>query len=167
MERLVKRYGSRKLYDTEESRYVLLEEIAGWIRQGREVRVIDSASGDDVTAQTLAQVISEEGRREGGALPSDLLHEVIRLGSEAVNTGVKRLQDGVGRLVQTSIDRLAPIRQAREEMSLLRQRLDELEASLRAIEAGREDEGAGAARPRRRAPRQPRRPATAARGGKR
>jgi polyhydroxyalkanoate synthesis repressor PhaR len=140
MVRLIKRYGSRKLYDTEESRYVLLEDIATWIRQGQEVRVIDSKSAEEVTAQTLTQIISEEGRRGTGALPSDLLHEIIRFGTDAVNTGVRRLQDRVDKFVQSSIDRLAPVRQAREEMDMLRQRLDELETSLLKFEVQREAE---------------------------
>ena len=59
MIRLIKRYGggSRKLYDSEESRYVSLEEIANWIREGQELRIEDSKTGEDVTAPTLAQVI--------------------------------------------------------------------------------------------------------------
>jgi len=163
MARLIKRYGSRKLYDTEESRYVLLEDIAGWIRAGEEVAIIDSATGDDVTAQTLTQVISEEGRRGTGALPSDLLHEIIRLGANAVNTGVRRLQDKVDRFVQSSIDRLAPVRQAREEMSALRQRLDELEASLSALDGRRGGDGATATRRRKVAEAKRPRPVRAAR----
>ena len=106
MVRLIKRYGSRKLYDTEESRYVLLEDIAAWIRQGQEVRVIDNKTAEDVTAQTLTQIISEEGRRGTAFLPNDMLHEIIRMGQDAVSTGVERLQHGVGRFVQASIDRL-------------------------------------------------------------
>ena len=58
MIRLIKRYESRKLYDTEESRYVSLDEISGWIRQGQEVKVVDNASGADVTSQTLTQIIA-------------------------------------------------------------------------------------------------------------
>jgi polyhydroxyalkanoate synthesis repressor PhaR len=138
MVRLIKRYGSRKLYDTEESRYVLLEDIATWIRQGQEIRVIDSKSAEEVTAQTLTQIISEEGRRGTGTLPSDLLHEIIRFGTDAVNSGVRRLQDRVDKFVQSSIDRLAPVRQAREEMNVLRQRLDDLETSLLKFEVQRE-----------------------------
>jgi polyhydroxyalkanoate synthesis repressor PhaR len=149
MVRLIKRYGSRKLYDTEESRYVLLEDIALWIRQGQEVRVIDSKSAEEVTAQTLTQIISEEGRRGTGALPSDLLHEIIRFGTDAVNTGVRRLQDRVDRFMQTSIDRLAPVRQAREEMNVLRSRLDELETSLLKFEVQRETAVETAPAPRR------------------
>jgi polyhydroxyalkanoate synthesis repressor PhaR len=150
MVRLIKRYGSRKLYDTEESRYVLLEDIAQWIRQGQEVRVIDSKSAEEVTAQTLTQIISEEGRRGTGTLPADLLHEIIRFGTDAVNSGVRRLQDRVDKFVQSSIDRLAPVRQARDEMNVLRQRLDELETSLLQFEVQREAQaGPGPAAQRR------------------
>jgi polyhydroxyalkanoate synthesis repressor PhaR len=136
MARLIKRYGSRKLYDTGESRYVLLEDVAAWIRQGQDVRVIDNTTAEDVTAQTLTQIISEEGRR-GAGLPDDLLHELIRFGSDAVSSGVQRLQQGVDRVVQASIDRFAPVRQARHEMNLLRQRLEELEVSLAQMEVQR------------------------------
>jgi polyhydroxyalkanoate synthesis repressor PhaR len=148
MVRLIKRYGSRKLYDTEESRYVLLEDIAGWIRQGQEIRVIDNKTADDVTAQTLTQIISEEGRRGTASLPNDLLHEIIRFGQDAVSTGVQRLQVGVDRFVQASIDRLGPVRKAREEMNVLRRRLEELEVSLAQMEVQREAEMAPGARPR-------------------
>jgi polyhydroxyalkanoate synthesis repressor PhaR len=135
MIRVIKRYESRKLYDTEESRYVSLEEIAGWVRQGQEVRVIDNATTGDVTSQTLTQIILDEGRRGTSSLPSDLLHELVRLGERAVHTGVEQVQHGVDRLVQASIDRLAPVRRAREEMSGLRTRLEQLEASLAALDS--------------------------------
>jgi polyhydroxyalkanoate synthesis repressor PhaR len=140
MIRLIKRYGSRKLYDTEESRYVSLDELAGWIRAGQQIRVIDNKSSDDVTAQTLTQVISEEGRKGTALLPNELLHELIRIGEEAVSSGVEHLQLRMDRLVQASIDRIGPVRRAREEMGRLRQRLEELEASLAAIDVGRRSE---------------------------
>lgn len=134
MIRLIKRYESRKLYDTEESRYVSLEEIAGWVRQGQEVKVVDNASGADVTSQTLTQIILDEGRRGTAFLPSDLLHELVRIGEKAVSSGMEHMSHGVDRLVQASIDRLAPVRRAREEMSSLRARLEQLEASLADLE---------------------------------
>lgn len=143
MIRLIKRYGSRKLYDTEESRYVHLEELAVWIRQGQELKVVDNTSGDDVTAQTLTQIISEEGRRGRSALPESVLHEIIRFGQHAVSEGVGRLQTGMDRVVRASVDRLAPIRQAREEMDQLRRRLAELESSLQEIESTRDLAEAG------------------------
>ena len=134
MIRLIKRYGSRKLYDTEESRYVSLDEIGRWVRQGQEIRVIDNQSSDDVTSQTLTQVILEEGRKGTSFPPSELLHELIRRGEELVTTGVGTLQHGVDRLLQASIDRLGPVKQMREETTLLRRRLEELEAALSRIE---------------------------------
>jgi polyhydroxyalkanoate synthesis repressor PhaR len=134
MIRLIKRYESRKLYDTEESRYVSLEEIAAWVREGQEVKVVDNASGADVTSQTLTQIILDEGRRGTAALPSELLHELVRLGERAVHTGMEQVQHGVDRLMQASIDRLGPVRRAREEMSSLRSRLEQLEASLSSLE---------------------------------
>jgi len=138
MIRLIKRYGSRKLYDTEESRYVSLEELAAWIRSGQQIRVIDNKTSDDVTPQTLTQIISEEGRRGTSMLPNDLLHDLIRIGEEAVSTGVEQLHHSVDRLVQASIDRIGPVRRAREEMARLRERLAELESSLAALEGQRE-----------------------------
>ena len=134
MIRLIKRYGSRKLYDTEESRYVSLDEIGAWVRQGQEIRVIDNQTSEDVTAQTLTQVILEEGRKGTSFPPSELLHELIRRGEELVSTGMGSLQSGVDRLLQASIDRLGPVKQVREETALLRRRLEELEAALSRLE---------------------------------
>lgn len=137
MIRLIKRYESRKLYDTEESRYVSLEEISTWIREGQEVRVVDNATSADVTSQTLTQIILDEGRRGTSFLPSELLHELVRLGEKAVHSGVEQVQHGVDRLVQASVDRLAPVRRAREEMSRLRSQLERLESSLAHLETDR------------------------------
>lgn len=137
MIRLIKRYESRKLYDTEESRYVSLDEIAAWVREGQEVKVVDNATSSDVTAQTLTQVILDEGRRGTSFLPSELLHELVRVGEKAVSSGVEQVQHGVDRLVQASVDRLAPVRRAREEMSRLRGQLERLEGSLTRLESDR------------------------------
>jgi polyhydroxyalkanoate synthesis repressor PhaR len=134
MIRLIKRYESRKLYDTEESRYVSLDEISGWIRQGQEVKVVDNATGGDVTSQTLTQIILDEGRRGTSFLPSELLHDLVRMGERAVSSGFEQVSSGVDRLVQASIDRLGPVRRVREEMSSLRARLEQLESSLADLE---------------------------------
>lgn len=148
MIRLIKRYESRKLYDTEESRYVSLEEIASWVRQGQEVKVVDNATGADVTSQTLTQIILDEGRRGTSFLPSDLLHDLVRIGEKAMHTGIEQVQHGVDRLMQASIDRLAPVRRVREEMTSLRARLEQLEASLADLEQeGARPEPAPAAEP--------------------
>lgn len=134
MIRLIKRYGSRKLYDTEESRYVALEEIGQWVRRGQQVKVVDNTTGDDVTAQTLALVIVEEGRRGSSFFTSDMLHELIRRGEKVVSNGVERLQQGMDTALRASIDRIPPLRQVREETAQLRERLEALEATLAEID---------------------------------
>jgi BMFP domain-containing protein YqiC len=65
---------------------------------------------------------------------SELLHDLVRMGERAVNSGLEQVQHGVDRLVQVSMDRLAPVRRAREEMSSLRARLEQLETSLAELE---------------------------------
>ena len=137
MVRHIKRYGSRKLYDTQESRYVSLEELAAWIRAGQEIQVIENATGMDVTTQTLTQIISEEGRRGRGFPPSELLHDLIRFGEQTVTAGVERVHTGVGKVMRTSLERLEPVREAREEMTRLKERLARLEQSIAELEATR------------------------------
>ena len=63
---VIKRYSNRKLYDTQESRYVTLEEIEEMIRGGREISVVDAASGEDLTSVTLTQIILENERTRRG-----------------------------------------------------------------------------------------------------
>lgn len=139
MVRLIKRYGggSRKLYDTEESRYVSLDEVAGLVRAGQELRVVDSATGEDVTGQVLAQVIYEGEKRGMRLLSPELLHDVIRRGEAALQAKVEQLQAGVDRLVKGSMDRLPPVRDLRGEYEALQQGLADLEASLAALERER------------------------------
>jgi polyhydroxyalkanoate synthesis repressor PhaR len=134
MARLIKRYGSRKLYDTQESRYVSLEDISTWVRNGEDIEVQDNATGEDVTVQTLTQVISEEGRKGASFLPSDLLHDLIRVGNNAVTDRVRKFQDGFEGFVKKSFDRIVPVSTVRSEMDSLRQRLDELEVALTAAQ---------------------------------
>ena len=65
---LIKRYASRRLYNTETSDYVTLEDIAGFVRAGRDVQIIDLKTGDDLTRQYLLQIVAEhESKGEFGA----------------------------------------------------------------------------------------------------
>ena len=75
---LIKRYASRRLYNTETSDYVTLEEIARVIREGREVRIVDLRSGDDLTRQYLLQIIAEHESRGENVLPVDVLTDLVR-----------------------------------------------------------------------------------------
>ena len=75
---LIKRYASRRLYNTETSDYVTLEDIAGFIRDGRDVQIIDLKSGDDLTRQYLLQIIAEHESRGENVLPLDVLTDLVR-----------------------------------------------------------------------------------------
>ncbi|MBK4215311.1 polyhydroxyalkanoate synthesis repressor PhaR [Paracoccus caeni] len=75
---LVKRYASRRLYNTETSDYVTLEDIASFIREGREVKIVDLKSGDDLTRQYLLQIIAEHEGRGENVLPIDVLTDLVR-----------------------------------------------------------------------------------------
>jgi polyhydroxyalkanoate synthesis repressor PhaR len=82
---LIKRYPNRKLYDTEAKQYITLDEIAEVIRQGEQVRVVDHATGEDLTAVTLSQVILEQEKRRSGFLPQSVLAGLIQAGGERMS----------------------------------------------------------------------------------
>lgn len=75
---LIKRYASRRLYNTETSDYVTLEDIAGFIRDGREVQIVDLKTGDDLTRQYLLQIIAEHESRGETVLPVNVLTDLVR-----------------------------------------------------------------------------------------
>lgn len=77
---LIKRYPNRKLYDTEARHYISLDGIEELLKQGREVRVVDHASGEDLTAQVLSQVIAGKEKKQGGFVPRPVLAGLIQAG---------------------------------------------------------------------------------------
>ncbi len=95
---VIKRYSNRKLYDTQESRYVTLEEIEEMIRAGKEISVLDAATGEDLTSVTLAQIILENERNRRVALPSAFLHQLIKHGEawqDFVQKSMKSSLEGI------------------------------------------------------------------------
>src|SRR5262245_22700493 len=95
MSRTIKRYGNRKLYDTQESRYVTLEDIAGFVKAGEDVRVVDNDSSEDLTAVTFAQIILEEERKKNGFVPVPILRRMIQQGEQALQGFVQRMDKGM------------------------------------------------------------------------
>ena len=75
---LIKRYASRRLYNTETSDYVTLEDIAGFIRAGRDVQIVDLKSGDDLTRQYLLQIIADHESKGENVLPLEVLTDLVR-----------------------------------------------------------------------------------------
>jgi polyhydroxyalkanoate synthesis repressor PhaR len=74
---LIKKYGNRRLYDSSNSKYVNLEDIAAFIREGRDVKVVDAKTGQDLTRVTLTQIITEDAKEKQTGLPLELLRQLI------------------------------------------------------------------------------------------
>ncbi len=75
---LIKRYASRRLYNTETSDYVTLEDIAGFVRAGRDVQIVDLKTGDDLTRQYLLQIVAEHESKGDSVLPTNVLTDLVR-----------------------------------------------------------------------------------------
>ena len=141
MPRLIKRYGNRKLYDTQESRYVTLDDIAGFVKGGEDLRVVDNDSGEDLTAVTFAQIILEEERKKNGLLPLPILRNIIAQGEGALQELASRFDRGVeaigsigekaGRRVQELVGRgTSPGKMIDEIVSDSRKRLETLQKEI-------------------------------------
>jgi len=154
---LIKKYGNRRLYDTATSRYVNLDDIAAFIREGRDVQVVDAKTGKDLTRVTLTQIITEDAKDKPTGLPLELLRQLVVASDEVRQEFVmwylksafdayQRVQDAVqSRLgdVQSAI--LSPVdmmkkflgavpppaRSEESELEMLRTRVAELEARAR------------------------------------
>jgi polyhydroxyalkanoate synthesis repressor PhaR len=147
--RVIKRYANRKLYDTQESKYVTLDRIAELVRNGEEVKVLDNKSQKDLTKVTLAQIIYEE-QKSGNATAWSVqsLRGFIQQGREKLVTSLK--EGPVGRLVgraeelgagvySAADDRVrgvlesasAHVKQLQGEIQRLQARIEELETKLR------------------------------------
>jgi polyhydroxyalkanoate synthesis repressor PhaR len=100
--RVIKRYSNRKLYDTKDSRYVTLLQIAEMVRTGEEVQIIDNNTKEDLTEVTLAQIIYEEQKQKASSrsVPLQTLKELIHQRTEKV---LSDLREGpIGRLIPGS-----------------------------------------------------------------
>ena len=83
--KIIKRYGNRKLYDTEQSSYVVLNDIAKMIRNNEEVRVIDNETKDDITNSTLTQIIFGAEKKSNCSAPLDILKNIIMKGDGSLS----------------------------------------------------------------------------------
>ena len=105
---LIKRYASRRLYNTETSDYVTLEDIAGFIRSGREVQIVDLKTGDDLTRQYLLQIIAEHESKGENVLPIGVLNDLVRSYTTEVQSVVPQflaasfemLRDGQSKIME-------------------------------------------------------------------
>src|SRR5512137_611589 len=103
--KIIKRYTNRKLYDTVESRYVTLEEIAEMVKAGGEVRILDNRTKEDLTSVTLAQIIFEEEKKTS-KMSLRTLKDLIRHGGERAQQFVEGAQADLRDKVHTLIPRV-------------------------------------------------------------
>ena len=90
--RIIKRYANRKLYDTEHSRYVTLDQISGMIRAGDDVKIVDNKTKEDLTTVTLAQIIFEEEKKQRSFLPLGAMRNIIQSGGAWFAEAQRRVQ---------------------------------------------------------------------------
>jgi polyhydroxyalkanoate synthesis repressor PhaR len=98
--RVIKRYANRKLYDTQHSRYVTLDQIAEMIRTGDDVKIIDNKSKEDLTSITLAQIIFEEEKKQKSFLPLQAMRNIIQTGGESITQLVTQAQKKVTHILK-------------------------------------------------------------------
>src|SRR6266567_2286166 len=90
--RIIKRYANRKLYDTEHSRYVTLDQISEMIRAGDDVKIVDNKTKEDLTTVNLAQIIFEEEKKQRSFLPLSAMRNIIQSGGEWFAEAQRRVQ---------------------------------------------------------------------------
>jgi polyhydroxyalkanoate synthesis repressor PhaR len=85
---IIKKYANRRLYNTETSAYITLDDLAKMVRAGREFQVLDAKSSDDITRSVLAQIIMEEESRGETMLPAGFLRQLIAMYGDSMQAMV-------------------------------------------------------------------------------
>lgn len=151
---VIKKYGNRRLYDTTNSRYVNLDEIAELVRQGKDLQVIDAKTGRDLTRVTLTQIITEDAKDKPTGLPLELLRQLIMASDQVrqefvmwylksafdtyqqVQDAVQNRLSEVGNAILSPMETMkrflsAPRPETESELAALHKRIAELEARLK------------------------------------
>jgi polyhydroxyalkanoate synthesis repressor PhaR len=160
---VIKRYGNRRLYNTTDSRYVNLDGIAALVREGKDVKVVDAKTGQDLTRVTLTQIITEDAGDKPTGLPLELLRQLIvasdevrqefimwylKSAFETYQTVQSAVQNRLGEVQSALLSPVEmmkkfisgppqPAAQPETEVELLRRRVAELEARLEKPASGK------------------------------
>lgn len=155
VERVIKRYSNRKLYDTTISRYVTLEDITKMIMEGEDVRVIDNDTGKDLSGITLAQIFFEELKKKKGLTSLTALKNLIRMSGGSLTTlleelfatgypiledlrgrGKKKLDDlyrWIDKNIEERLNSITGISEIKKEFSELKSKVEQLETELKKL----------------------------------
>jgi len=134
--KLIKRYSNRKLYDTERSSYVTLEEISQMVRDGSELRIVDNKSGEDITSVTLAQIVFEQEKKDKRTLPMQALRDMIRSPSDFIS----RLSRDVSDMREDAMTQVEKVKrtaaqQQAEVVAPVREFFDSIPRALEEVQA--------------------------------
>lgn len=143
--KVIKRYQNRKLYDTQDSCYVTLEDIRDMIKQGEDVQIIDNSSKEDITSVTLAQIILEEERKNQSVLPINVFKQIIATGGGAIKeimqrsweSGVREVEivkDFVDKQIKPKVEIIQSLPAVSQEIRQLRSKIEHLEQKLKNYE---------------------------------
>lgn len=143
--KVIKRYQNRKLYDTEDSCYVTLEDIRDMIKEGLEIQVIDNATKEDLTSVTFAQIIFEEEKKTKGMLPLNTFKQIIASGGEVLKEivqkswesglkEIKQVRTFVDKQIKPTVESVQSIPTVANEVRQLRAKIEMLEKKLKEYE---------------------------------
>lgn len=99
---VIKKYENRRLYDTTNSRYVNLDEVAQAVREGHEVQVVDAATGEDITRLVLTQIIVDNAKAPNSAFPLDILRQMVMATGRASQEGTLKYMKAMFDMYQTA-----------------------------------------------------------------
>ena len=105
---LIKKYENRRLYDTSNSRYVNLDEVASLLQQGHNVQVVDAISGQDITRLVLTQIIVEDAKAPNSTFPIEILRQMVVSSGRATQAGTRLYMQAFADIYEKSFRALTP-----------------------------------------------------------
>ena len=131
---VIKKYGNRRLYDTTNSQYINLEEVAQMVRDGREIQVVDAVTGEDLTRTVLTQIVVEQSKSDDSAFPLDVLRQMVAASGKATKDAALTYMRAVSDMYQNAYRTVAPkVEPPVPEVDALRKRLEELESTVSSL----------------------------------
>ena len=106
---IIKKYENRRLYNTVTSQYINQEQVAQLVRDGHDVRVVDAATGDDITRLILAQIVLDDAKTPDSVFPLDVLRQMIVASGKATQDNALRYMKAMMEIYQDAyLEKLRP-----------------------------------------------------------
>ena len=150
---LIRKYENRRLYDTVNSRYVNLDEVASFLQQGNTIRVVDALSGEDITRLILTQIIVEDAKAPDSIFPVEVLRQMVVASGRATQDASTRYMQAMLDVYEKSYRVMTPpfpfsqpgdpatlasnVKSADGNIDELKSRVAELEALVSALSPGK------------------------------